>query len=77
MLPVMSAGVMMANFNWNRANNKNGTVPAKSALGLSPTFLNAKNVRGSPTMPPRLSPKHKLNPTSTHNTLITPRATKL
>ena len=75
--PVINAGVIMANFNWNIANNKNGIVPAKTGFGSEPTFLKLKNVLGSPIIPPILSPKAKLKPTTTHKTLITPRAIKL
>ena len=36
-----------------------------------------KNVSGLPTSPPRLSPKARLKPTTTHSRLMTPSATKL
>ena len=76
-LPVISAGVIMANFNWNRAKSKKGIFSENSGFGLNDTPLKAKNVAGFPTKPPILSPKARLNPTTTQRTLITPRATKL
>ena len=49
---VMSAGVMIANFNWNKANNTRGIVGA-SVQGLpSRTFWNIKKEVGSPLNPP-------------------------
>jgi hypothetical protein len=50
-LPVISAGVMIANFSWKRAKIRNGIVAEKSGLGANPTLLNPKKVRGFPIKP--------------------------
>ena len=73
----MSAGVMIANFSWKSANTMSGIVGASDGCVSAPTRVNMKNVRGSPMMPPRLSPKARLNPTTIHRMLMTPIATKL
>ena len=41
---MINAGVMMANFSWNIANNRKGIVSEKSGLGAKPTSLKLKNV---------------------------------
>ncbi len=50
-LPTIRAGVIMANFSWNRANRRNGIVGASVASVFSPTPLNMKYVSGDPIMP--------------------------
>jgi len=37
-LPVINAGVMMANFSWNKAKSKNGKVGANNGCGPRPTL---------------------------------------
>ncbi len=44
--PVISAGVMTANFNWNIANSASGIVGARSGCVAAPTPRNMKNVNG-------------------------------
>jgi hypothetical protein len=67
---------MIANFSWKKANRTRGIVPNR---GASRTPENMKYVEGSPMRPapPRSSPNAILKPTTIHNTLITPIATKL
>ena len=75
--PVISAGVMIANFSWNSANTISGIVGARSGCVDAPTRMNMKNVRGSPISPWTLSPNARLKPTTIHRMLITAIATKL
>ncbi len=75
--PVIRAGVMMANFSWNSAKSISGMVGARSGWVSPPTPLNMKKVRGSPISPWMLSPKLRLNPTTTHSRLMTAMAMKL
>ena len=78
--PVISDGVMMANFIWNRAKSASGMdappkiFPAGVVYTSAPTFWNIRNVSGLPMMPPMSSPKHSENPMTTHNTEISPIA---
>ncbi|MNT50980.1 hypothetical protein D3C86_1828810 [compost metagenome] len=68
--PVISAGVIIANFSWNIANKTNGIVGnAPQAIFPNVPFI-IKNVRGSPIIPPISSPKAKLNPTITQRIVI-------
>jgi hypothetical protein len=75
--PVMSAGVMIANFRWNRAKMTSGMVGASPGCVAVPTCRNMKNVRGSPITPPMSSPKARLKPTTTHTMLMTIIAIRL
>ena len=77
-MPVISAGVMIANFSWNiaKTQQRDRRAPAPGAVA-PPTPRNMKNVRGSPMRPPMLSPKARLKPTTTQIRLITPSAMKL
>jgi hypothetical protein len=76
-VPVISAGVMMANLSWKNANNTSGIVGASDQGFPSSTPLNMKNVVGSPMKPPMESPKARLNPTTIQRMLMTPIAIKL
>jgi hypothetical protein len=49
--PVISAGVMMANFNWNSAKRISGMVGARSGCVEAPTRVNMKKVAGFPITP--------------------------
>ncbi len=49
--PVINAGVMIANFNWNKANKANGIVGANDQGLDSNTPLNIKNSIGFPKSP--------------------------
>ena len=75
--PVISAGVMIANFSWNSAKTISGIVGASAASVPAPTRLNMKNVAGLPMMPWMLSPNARLKPTTTHRMLMTAIATTL
>ena len=75
-VPVIKAGVMMANFNWKNAKKLMGWLATNPRLPSS-TFWNIKNERGSPMNPPIVSPKARLKPTTIQRTLITPMAIKL
>ena len=78
--PVISEGVMMANFIWNNAKSAKGieappkTLPAGVVYTSAPTLRNIKKVRGLPITPPMSSPKHKEKPMVTHRMEIKPIA---
>ena len=75
--PVISAGVMIANLSWNRANRSSGIVAASAGCVAPPTPRNMKKVSGLPTRPWMLSPKARLNPTTIQRIVMIPMATKL
>ena len=76
-VPVIRAGVIIANFNWKKAKRTSGMVGANDHGFPSNTSLNIKKVVGLPTTPPIVSPKARLNPTTIQIILITPMAIKL
>src|SRR6478736_1233761 len=63
-VPVINAGVMIANFNWKNANSTNGIVGASDQGFPSSTFWNMKNDAGFPMKPFQDSPKARLKPTT-------------
>ena len=75
--PVISAGVMIANFRWNNAKMTSGIVGARPGWVLVPTWRNMKNVAGLPITPPMSSPNARLKPTTTQRMLMTIIAIKL
>ncbi len=75
--PVISAGVITANFNWNMANNINGTVGPSFHVALPSMPFIMKNVEGFPITPYRESPKARLNPNITQIIVMMPIQTKL
>ena len=86
--PVISEGVMMANFIWNSANNTKGIVVVTAPISLAvspfstptfptPTLLSIKKSHGLPMMPPISSPNARPNPNTTQMTLTKPMTIKL
>ena len=75
--PTTSAGVIIANFIWNKANSKRGMVGASGHGAWALTPFNIKKVAGLPTMPWYDSPKAMLKPHTTQKTLMSPVAMKL
>ena len=52
--PVMSDGVMIANFIWKSAKSASGMVGAIASFTFAPTSRNMKNCDGLPMSPPAL-----------------------
>src|SRR5688572_30565945 len=67
--PTTNPGVIMANINWNTAKRVKGIVGARLHGAPEATFLKNRKVVGLPMIPLTESPKHKLNPTTTHKIL--------
>lgn len=75
--PVIKAGVIIANLSWKKANNINGMVGAR-LQGFAPIPSPIiKKVEGLPMIPPMLSPKARLNPTTTQIMVMTAIEIKL
>ncbi len=68
--PVISAGVIMANFNWYMAKSSSGIVGAILNVALPNVSRIIKNVAGLPMMPCMDSPNTKLKPKNIQITVI-------